>query len=185
MMGQVAAFRLRLTQRQRELLRTYLWVHADDCYDDIEQRGLLRVEEGSLGSWSMFDRLPKAAWACPVTWRRQMARAFDDLALDLEADALPYPRCVAEEVALVLSVATAQSMWMDGQYSEEVSALPESAGDGDWASATDALVGNRHLTWHLSPGDAPVWMGDVPDPETWFDLFDGLEPRPARRGFRR
>ncbi|WP_454231380.1 hypothetical protein [Mycolicibacterium fortuitum] len=184
-MGQVAAFRLRLTPRQRELLRTYLWVHADDCYDDIEERGVLRVEKGSLGSWSMFDRLPKAAWACPVPWRRQMARAFDDLALDLEADTLPYPRCVAEEVALVLSVATAQSMWMDGQYSEEVSALPESAADGDWASATDALVGNRHLTWHLSPGDAPVWMGDVPDPETWFDLFDGLEPRPARRGFRR
>lgn len=85
----------------------------------------------------------------------------------------------------MLSVATAQSIWMDGQYGEEVSSLPETAGDRDWESATDALVGNRHLTWHLSPGEAPVWLGDAPDPETWFDIFDGFEKRPASRGFRR
>lgn len=35
------------------------------------------------------------------------------------------------------------------------------------------------LTWHLPAGDASVWMGDVPHPETWSDLFDGLEPRLA------
>lgn len=184
MMGQVAAFRSRLTPRQRELLRTYLWVHADDSYDDVEERGELPVED-SLGWWSMFDRLPSAAWACPVSWRRQMARAFDDLAQDLEAGHLPYPRCVAEEVALVLSVATAQSMWMDDQYGDDVAELPASAGDGDWIAATDALVGNRHIAWHLSPGEAPVWLSDVPDPDTWFDIFDGFETRPASRGFRR
>lgn len=88
-MGQVAAFRSRLTPRQRELLRTYLWVHADDCYDDIEERGGLPVEEESSGWWAMFDRLPEAAWGCPVSWRRQFARVFDDLALDLEAGRLP------------------------------------------------------------------------------------------------
>lgn len=184
MMGQVAAFRSRLTPRQRELLRTYLWVHADDCYDDIEERGELVVGKSS-GWWSMLDRLPKAAWACPASWRRQMARAFDDLALDLEADRLPYPRCVAEEVALVLSVATAQAIWMDEEYGDDVAELPAAAGDGDWDVATNALVGNRHVGWHLSPGDAPVWTGDVPDPQMWFDLFDGFDPRPESRGFRR
>ena len=183
-MSQVAPFRLRLTPRQRELLRTYLWVHADDTYDDIEEHRDQPVKESS-GWWSILDRFPEASWECAVPWRRQLARAFDDLALDLEAGRLPYPRCVAEEAALVLSVATAQSMWMDGQYGEEVSALPETAGDRDWESATDALVGNRHLSWQLSPGEAPVWLGDIPDPVTWFDLFDGLEPRPPRRGFRR
>jgi hypothetical protein len=85
----------------------------------------------------------------------------------------------------VLSGATARAVWMDGQYGDEVTALPVTAGDGNWASATDVLVGNRHLAWELSPGDAPVWLGDVPDPWTWFDLLDGLEPRPANRGFRR
>ncbi|MCA4727142.1 hypothetical protein [Mycolicibacterium fortuitum] len=183
-MSRVAPFRLRLTPRQRELLQTYLWVHADDAYDDIAERGE-RPVEASSGWWSILDRLPEAAWSSPVSWRRQMARAFDDLALDLEAGHLPYPRCVAEEVALVLSVATAQSMWMDGQYGQEVAALPAAAGDGDWAAATDALVGDRHLDWHLSPGDAPVWLGRVPDPATWFDAFDGLDPRSADRGFRR
>lgn len=183
-MCRVAPFRLRLTPRQRELLQTYLWVHADDVYDDVEERGERPVEESS-GWWSILDRLPEAAWSSPVSWRRQMARAFDDLALDLEAGHLPYPRCVAEEVALVLSVATAQSMWMDGQYGQEVAALPAAAGDGDWAAATDALVGDRHLDWHLYPGDAPVWLGSVPDPATWFDAFEGLDPRSADRGFRR
>ncbi|WP_301123005.1 hypothetical protein [Mycolicibacterium fortuitum] len=183
-MSRVASFRLRLTPRQRELLLTYLWVHADDVYDDIEEHGGQSVQPSS-GWWSILDRLPEVAWESPVSWRQQMARAFDDLALDLEAGRLPYPRCVAEEVALVLSMATAQAVWMDGQYGDEVAALPVTAGDGDWASATDVLVGNRHVAWELSPGDAPVWLGDVPDPGTWFDLLDGLEPRPAGRGFRR
>ena len=184
-MGQVAAFRSRLTPRQRELLRTYLWVHADDCYDDIEERGGLPVEEESSGWWAMFDRLPEVAWECPVSWRRQFARVFDDLALDLEAGRLPYPRCVAEEVALALSVATAQAVWMDEEYGDDVAELPAAAGDGDWDLATEVLVGNRHIGWRLSPGDAPVWLGEIPDPGTWFDPFDGFDARPAGRGFRR
>lgn len=183
-MSPVVPFRTRLTPRQRELLRTFLWVHADDAYDDIEEHGDRPVKESS-GWWSILDRLPEATWGSPASWRRQIARAFDDLALDLEADRLPYPRCVAEEVALVLSVATAQSMLMDGQYGKEVECLPETADDGDWTLATDALVGDRHLAWHLSPGDAPVWLGDIPNPATWFDAFEGLEPRVAGRGFRR
>ncbi len=85
----------------------------------------------------------------------------------------------------MLPVATAQAVWMDGQYADEVTVLAVSTGDEDWASATDALVGNRHLAWELSPGEAPVWLGDVPDPGTWFDLLDGLEPRQPSRGFRR
>ncbi|WP_301144697.1 hypothetical protein [Mycolicibacterium fortuitum] len=173
-----------MTQRQRELLRTYLWVHADDAYDDVAEHGERQVEESS-GSWAILDRLPESAWSCPVSWRRQMARAFDDLALDLEAGHLPYPRCVAEEVALVLAVSNAQAAHLDGEYGDDVADLPETAGDGDWMSATNTLVGDRHIDWHMPPGDTPIWTGGVPAPATWFDIFDGFETRPADRGFRR
>lgn len=183
-MSQVTPFRLKLTPRQRELLCTYLWVHADDAYDDVEEHDDQPVEDTS-DWWSMFDRLPEASWEQPVRWRRQMARAFDDLALDLEAGHLPHPRCVAEEVALLVSIATAQSMWMDNQYGEDIDALPETADDADWESATHALIGDPHLDWQLSPGEAPEWGYGVPPPETWFTTFDGFQPRPADRGFRR
>lgn len=183
-MGRVTAFRLRLTPRQRELLRTYLWVNADSVYDDIEEHGDKPVDASS-GWWMILDRLPEDCWDLPSAWRRELARAFDDLATDLENGTLPYPRCVAEEVALVLAVSNAQAAHLDGEYADDVADLPETAGDGDWLSATNTLVGDRHIDWHMPPGDTPIWIGDVPDPATWFDIFDGFETRPADRGFRR
>jgi hypothetical protein len=72
-----------------------------------------------------------------------------------------------------------------GQYGDEVAALPAMAGDQDWQSATNALVGTRHIDWHLSPGEAPEWLGDPPAATSWFDPFEGAEARPANRGFRR
>lgn len=178
------SFRLKLTPRQRELLRIHLWVNADNVYDDVEEHGGRAVEDGS-GWWMILDRLPKETWALPAWWRRQFARASDDLALDLEAGGLPYPRCVAEEVALLLAVSVAQAALMDGEYGDDVAALPATAGDQDWQSATNALEGTGHTDWQLSPGDAPEWLGEAPAATTWFDLFAGAEARPARRGFRR
>jgi hypothetical protein len=180
----VASFRLKLTPRQRELLRTYLWVNADNTYDDIEEHCGRAVDDSS-GWWMILDRLPEETWELPTWWRRQLARAFDDLALDLAAGRLPHPRCVAEEVALVLAISDAEAALMDGQYDEDAAALPATPGDEDWLSATNALVGNRHIGWHLSPGDTPEWLGAAPVATAWFEPFEGVEPRPAGRGFRR
>lgn len=184
MSSRVAAFRLKLTPRQRELLRTYLWVNADNTYDDVEEHGDQPVEYSS-GWWMILDRFPADTWDLPGQWRRQLARAFDDLALDLEAGRLLYPRCIAEEVGLVLAISDAQGALMDDEYGDDVAALPVTPGDEDWTSATAALVGSPHIGWHLSPGDTPVWVADVPASATWFDPFEGFEPRPALRGFRR
>ena len=98
--AQVSDFRLKLTPRQRESLRTHLWVNADNTYDDVEEHGDHPVDYDSAGLWMILDRLPEQTWHLPAWWRRQLARAFDDLALDLEASRLPRPRCVAEEAAL-------------------------------------------------------------------------------------
>ncbi len=78
--SRVAAFRLKLTPRQRELLLIHLWVNADNTYDDIDEHGDQPVDSTS-DWWAILDRLPEATWELPVWWRRQQARAFDDLAL--------------------------------------------------------------------------------------------------------
>lgn len=181
----VTTFRLKLTPRQRELLRTHLWVNADNTYDDVEEHGDHPVDDATAGFWMILDRLPEQTWHLPAWWRRQLARAFDDLALDLEAGRLPRPRCIAEEAALVIAVAGAQAAMMDGQYDDQVAALPEAAGDPDWQAATEALTGTHHLAWTMTPGDWPEWLGDQPPSTSWFDPFDGAETRPPARGFRR
>ena len=74
----------------------------------MEDWALIRhLHRNTAGFWMILDRLPEQTWHLPAWWRRQLARAFDDLALDVEAGRLPRPRCVAEEAALVIAVAGA------------------------------------------------------------------------------
>jgi hypothetical protein len=180
----VAAFRLKLTPRQRELLRTQLRVNSENAYDDIEENGDRPVGE-LAGRWRVFDRLPEETWTLPAWWRRQFARGFDDLTLDLEVGHLPYPRSVAEEVALMLCIADAQAALLNGQYNDNVAALPATPGDDDWQSATNSLVSGRHIDWQHCLDDTLEWLGDPPISTSWFHLFNGFEPRSVDRGFRR
>ncbi|OBI29059.1 hypothetical protein A5710_22685 [Mycolicibacter sinensis] len=167
------------------MLRTHLWVNADNTYDDVEEHGDQPVGEEAAGLWMILDRLPEQTWHLPAWWRRQLARAFDDLALDLEASRLPRPRCIAEEVALVIAVAGAQAAMIDGQFDQHVDTLPATAGDEDWQAAVDALISIRHVDWEMAPGETPDWRGVIPPPTGWFNPFDGIETRSVERGFRR
>lgn len=74
---------------------------------------------------------------------------------------------------------------LDRQYNDEVAALPETAGDQDWQAATNAVIGTHHLASTMAPGDCPEWFDDLPPSTSWFDPFDGTEPRSPARGFRR
>ena len=75
-MSQVAPFRLRLTPRQRELLRTYLWVHADDTYDRGSPAGMVGRLLGSRSralrrrnpdrTTHLLDRRPHAGHPRPL-----------------------------------------------------------------------------------------------------------------------
>lgn len=37
--GEVAVFRMKVTPRQRELLRVRLWIYADMLFDEIDEYG--------------------------------------------------------------------------------------------------------------------------------------------------
>ncbi|WP_396908326.1 hypothetical protein [Mycolicibacterium sp.] len=86
---------------------------------------------------------------------------------------------------MVISASDAQAALMDGQYNDEVAALPPMPADGNWLAALNALLGDRHINWHLTPGYTPEWLGDAPTPSSWFEPFPNIDPRPAHRGFRR
>jgi hypothetical protein len=50
--------------------------------------------------WLFFDRLPRITWHQDSGWRRQVARACDDLGDDLVGGDWPMPRNNAEEIVL-------------------------------------------------------------------------------------
>jgi hypothetical protein len=55
---------------------------ADYGYDDVEEHDGDPMRDE--GGWSLFDRYPRITWGQDSLWRRQAARAYDDLASDLE-----------------------------------------------------------------------------------------------------
>jgi len=69
-----------LTPRTADLLYTALEVLADEAFDDIEEHGSEPVKKEGEGDWSVFGRLPRITGNQDAEWRRQIARACDDLA---------------------------------------------------------------------------------------------------------
>src|SRR5260370_26346742 len=93
-----------LTPRTAGVLHTALEIMADQAFDDIEEHGSEPVESEDGGDWLFFDRLPRITWNQDVKWRRQVARACDDLADDLVCGHWPTPRDNAEEIVLHLAI---------------------------------------------------------------------------------
>lgn len=167
---------------------------ADHGYDDVEGHGdepLIKVAD-----WMLFDRYPRLTWSQNAVWRRQAARAFDDLAADLEAGEWPSPRCPAEEMALHLIMRDAAAAVQDGwAWILDDATLPSHPDDFDWDLAAGALfqdndilaLFNPHLDGIEDP-DTEVnqnfRIGDY-RPQAWFETFNNMEPRDGRRPFRR
>lgn len=183
-MGDVAAFRMRVTPRQREMLRIRLWVYADMLFDEIEEHGDAPVDP--QGRWFVAELLPRCTWNLDSRWRRAMARAFDDLAGDMDAGALPYPRTIAEQLALGVAIGGAQTALADHDYDEEFEALPEYPGDHHWDRVIDELLADRDTDALSSPDPAEVeaYLTAVPI-DMWFETFPGHVPRDPARGYRR
>jgi hypothetical protein len=186
-----------LTPRTACLLHTALEIIADEAFDDIAEHGSNPVEREDGGDWLFFDRLPRITWNQDSGWRRQVARACDDLAGDLARGDWPTPRNNAEEIVLHLAIEGAPDYLEEGEDAadEGHDALPRHGDDYDWGMCSEVffqdhdvlMLYDESLDGIEDPGsDANVYlrMGDM-RPAAWFEYFKNVEPRDPSRGFRR
>jgi hypothetical protein len=187
----------KLTPRTAELLHTALEIMADQAFGDIEEHGSGPVEREDRGEWLFFDKLPRITWKQDAGWRRQVARACEDLADDLARGDWPVPRTNAEEIVLHLAIDDSPD-WLEdreGVEDEEHDALPRYGDDYDWGMCSEVLFQDHDVLMLYDEsfdgiedpdGDANQYlrMGDL-RPGAWFEYFGNVEPRDPRRGFRR
>ncbi|MGW3353753.1 hypothetical protein ACWDA3_61710 [Nonomuraea rubra] len=184
-----------LTPRTADVLYLSLSMLADQAYDDVLDHGDVPVTRTGE-DWFLFRSLPRITWRCGAVWRRQFARAFDDLAGDLETGEWPIPRTTAEELALHLAIrlAPAQKEMLDEQ--DEHAELPERADDYDWHMCSQLffqdhdvlMLYDNGLDGIESDSDAnrELGLGHTLHPTNWFTPFNSGRPvRDETRGFRR
>jgi hypothetical protein len=185
-----------LTPRAASLLYSHLCMLSDRAYDDLDRNSDRPAVPDRMGTWLVFDRLPSTTWPQNLAWRRQFARAADDLAADLAGGRLPSPRCIAEEMMLHLAVEDAADDYLGALESDEaLLALPVHPGDDRWELCGEMLVQDIDVLVLFNPRTDGV---DHPDnranrrygvgdlrPAAWFDTFLNMEPRDPDRGFRR
>jgi hypothetical protein len=196
-----------LTPRTADLLFAALTVLADEAYDDVAEFSDEPVGSGDGIQWSVFSMLPRDTWRASAQWRRQFARACDDLAGDLAAGSLPSPRSQAEHMAIHLAIEEAPDYLpgRDGTVDPAHEALPAARWDYDWHGCTELFCAGRRIVIVViaadhagdGDGDADGVIGrgedagredehhDTAADDAWFDWFDGAEPRDPDRGFRR
>lgn len=184
-----------LTPRTAALLHRELSFLADQAYDDVETLGEQPVSEENAASLSVLGRLPRITWQQGSRWRQEFARAFDDLADDLEAGREPLPRCHGEEMALHLGLGEAASASRDVDGLDQVVAdLPSHPGDYDWDLCAEVLFQDHDvllLDQHWADGiedpgsieNEALRIGDL-RPPNWFHPFNNARPRDPSRGFR-
>lgn len=186
----------RPTPRTADLLYLSLVVAADMGFDELAGHDAGEVVDRD-GLWNFFDRLPPSTWSQDGTWRRQFARACDDLAGDLAAGRLPVPRCLAEEAALQLAIEDAQGRLEERGFLQISGheALVRAEGDYDWDECARALGMSEHFALlddprfdgiddPMSDENERLGLGDL-RPARWFEPYENAEPRDRARGFRR
>jgi len=148
----------------------------------------------------VLDEYPPITYRQQRAWRRQAARAFDDLSADLEAGSWPRPRCPAEEMALHLMLQRLVDWEGDGADAfgvdwDALATLPSYPQDRDWTAASTYLfqdhdilalfdLGSDGIEDPSSPENQATGIGDY-RPAAWFDWFGNRIPRDPARGFRR
>ncbi|MEU2610626.1 hypothetical protein ABZ570_03430 [Micromonospora sp. NPDC007271] len=184
-----------LTPRTAAVLWTVAQILADHAYDDVQLHGDEPITDEA--EWRVLGDYPRITWRQDAVWRRQAARAFDDLTKDLEAGREPRPTCPGEEMAFHLMVQAAQAALADGwgPSASLMARLPEHADDYDWDMASEVFLQDDDIL-HLFD----VHLDGIEDPETeqnqymgigdyraeaWFRPFLNMTSRDGRRGFRR
>ncbi|MFJ9521844.1 hypothetical protein ACIRPK_26770 [Kitasatospora sp. NPDC101801] len=154
----------------------------------------------------VFMRLPRCADRQNQAFRFQIARAFADLAADVRAGALPVPRSHGEDLALMITcrraadrAESAQAMaedLFDDDHDEDWYGIPLPAfavlapSEFDYSLMEETLTAaaEAYLLWGDTTGfehpehevNQKMTREDL-RPETWFDTFANVHPRPAGR----
>lgn len=187
-----------LTPRTADLLHTALSILADEAYEDADQLGDRALAAGQHGGdWEVFTRLPQLTWRCGRDWRRNMARAFDNLAEDLEHGRWPQPTCTAEEMALHLALEEAPGHLdeVDDNEDHRHRQLPVHNDDYDWDACADVLFQDGDVVMLFNPAfdgiedpdndvNQAAGIGDL-RPDAWFEPFHNVPARDPERGHRR
>ncbi|MGE7433456.1 MULTISPECIES: hypothetical protein [Kitasatospora] len=179
-----------LTPRTACLLHTQLITLADAAYDDLDEHEDEPVIEEEEHDWAVLARLPRRTWGMHRSWRRALARTFDDLAEDLALGEWPLPRCLAEELALRLALVDARELLgaQPQAVADMMGDLPVDLYDYDWDGCVDELFG----VYGPDDGDPDLDTTDRTDqllaathPEGWFLPYEDAEERDPARGYRR
>jgi hypothetical protein len=185
-----------MAPRTAAVLWSLAQILADNGYDDVEEHGSDPMRDE--GGWSLFNRYPRVTWGQDAAWRRQAARAYDDLALDLENGDWPLPTCPAEEMALHMILEDGPSAVEDGWTGLDeptLAPLAEHPDDFDWDAMPDVLLQDTDVLHLFEPDldgiedpeeelNVDMAMGDY-RPSAWFKAFANMQPRDERRPFRR
>lgn len=164
-------------------------VLADQGYDDVEAHGDEPVLD--LGNWTLFDDYPPITWRQNAVWRRQAARAFNDLTAGVASGELPRPAVPRRGVALHLVLQYSETAATDGLLGIEATLerLPTQPEDLDWEVAHEVLFQDTDILdlFDLQrdgiedPDDVSnrtIGMGDY-RPPAWFTTFTNATPRDA------
>ena len=184
-----------LTPRTADLLSTVLSVLADQAFDDAARLGDQYLPDAHSTGWAVFDRLPPLTRSADHRWRRRMARAFDDLADDLNKGRWPEPTCTAEEMALHLAIEDAPTYLEDRPADDEHHTLPRHEDDYSWDACSDLLFQDHDVLMLFdaslagieapgNPANQRLGAGDL-RVDSWFEPFDNGVARNPQRGFRR
>ncbi|MBC2868610.1 hypothetical protein [Streptomyces mexicanus] len=181
-----------LTPRTRAVLHLALQQLSDQAWQEVATLGDQPAQRTAGG---LFGSLPRVTWHQNAYWRRQMARAFDDLAADCASGADVGPRCTGEEMALHLGIARAQDLTRNRPrlVRDTVAGLPEERADFDWDACSDVLFQDHDVLMLFDnsldgiedpEGDVHQSLGMVNlAPSDWFAPFDPEEARDPDRGF--
>lgn len=180
-----------LTPRTADLLFSALDELAEAAYDDAAELGERPVTKDDDGAWGFFSQLPQVTWRQNLQWRRNLARACDDLAGDLQRGNWPRPTCAAEEMVLHLALGEAPAHREAGDSTH--AALPTHRDDYDFDACSDFFFQDHDVLWlygskYNSDEIDGAESSPVPPalhPDNWFEDFLNVPACSAERGHRR
>lgn len=186
-----------LTARTASWLYTSAGWFSDSAFDDIDRHGDAPVADDD-NDWYFFDELPRITWREGAGWRRQMARAFDDLAGDLAEGRAPLPRCTAEEFALYLIIRRCSDLLADDDdyFVQSVADLSRSSADANWDHLSKVFLYDHNFLrlYEVQPDrvkdpnvalDDLAGTGEILRPRNWYRTFGDVAPRTIGRPYRR